>query len=114
MQAILMLYVLPVVLFISTPPLLLSSRGSAWQKPVLRPKLLTAWAVAIHAELACHSSHLVPQSPVLISESLSLSFFFLSLLLPSILSTDLSGTLSTTSWISLCVCACGYNGVSGY
>ena len=27
------------------------------------------------AELACHSSHLVPQSPVLISESLSLSFF---------------------------------------
>lgn len=28
------------------------------------------------AELACHSSHLVPQSPVLISESLSLSFLF--------------------------------------
>ena len=75
MQAILMLYVLPVVLFISTPPLLPSPLGSAWQNPVLRPKLLTAWAVAIHAELACHSSHLVPQSPVLISESLSLSFF---------------------------------------
>ena len=43
-----MLYVLPVVLFISTPPLLPSPRGSAWQNPVLRPKLLTAWAVAIH------------------------------------------------------------------
>lgn len=57
------------------------------------------------AELACHSSHLVPQPPVLISQSLSLSFLFFSLLLPSILSTDYSGTLSTTSWISLCVCA---------
>ena len=42
-----MLYVLPVVLLISTDPLLLFPRGGAWQKPVLQPKRLTAWAVAI-------------------------------------------------------------------
>lgn len=105
MQAILMLYVLPVVLFISTPPLLPSPRGSAWQNPVLRPKLLTAWAVAIHRRASM--PFFPPRATIAGSYfRVPFAFFFsLSLLLPSILSTDLSGTLSTSSWISLCVCA---------
>ena len=95
-----MLYVLPVVLFISTDPLLLFPRGGAWQKPVLQPKRLTAWAVAIRHRA---SMPFFPPRATTAGSYFRVPFaFFFSLLLPSILSTGCSGTLSTTFWVSLC------------
>ena len=75
-------------------------RGGAWQKPVLQPKRLTAWAVAIRHRA---SMPFFPPRATAAGSYFRVPFaFFFSLLLPSILSTGCSGTLSTTSWVSLC------------
>ena len=102
MQAILVLYVLPVVLFISTDPPLLFPRGSAWQKPVLRPKRLTAWAVAINRRA---SMPFFPPRATTAGSYFRVPFaLFFSLLLSSILSTGLFWD-SFNHFLDILVCA---------